>query len=207
MARRIIQSGNTNMGGGTGAGGGSSDQMQNIIKQWMLQDMRSGGKNISKLNTLLSVYAPSASEVKAKEKKALDTEEAQSNLGQIQRTIDLLGKVKTGPLQNIWMGFKTKANLASQEELELQNLVNQIKAEKMFSIGGKALTGPERAILSPFTPGMEKTSAQNIMNLQQMIPDLQRIFAGKTSDANYMIPGPTGGQPSLEDLFSIYGNQ
>jgi hypothetical protein len=159
--------------GGTGGGAGTPDIAK--MKQLYALQILKAAKKPADIVTAFSLLEPSAAELKTQEKKKeLDTEK-NNKLSDIDRAIELISgeksgkKVKTGKLAGTML--KLRVGLlggGSQQDRELYNLLSGLAAEKMFSVGGKALTGPERAILAPLVPSATIPNQTNVTNLKEL---------------------------------------
>lgn len=155
---------------------GNEGQMKQILIRAAFQDP----KNASKYATLLSMIAPSASEVAAQAKKKEAEQVKDYMLGNIDRAIELLekDKIQTGPLAGRWLSFKVKSGWGnpSAKEREAYSLIGEIGAKKMFELGGKVLPAQEIARLQPFIPDVNVANNLNLTNLKRLRTELTGSF-------------------------------
>lgn len=172
---------------------GGNDSVAQLKKLYALQILKAA-KKPADIVTAFSLLEPSASEIKAQQTQKTVNTEKNNSLSSIDQALKLLQggggqkPINTNPLAGIVMGIKAKFGLGSPQERQLYNLLSDIKAQKMFSVGGKALTGPEQAILAPIVPSPSYGTATNITNLQEFRNKLAGIYD------NYQAPVDMGTQ-------------
>lgn len=179
--------------GATGDGG--TPDVAKMKQLYALQILKSA-KKPADIVTAFGLLEPSASEVKLQEKKKELGTEKSNKLSDIDRALKLIEgtgtgkKVKTGPLAGIMLKLKAKLGTGNQQERELYNLLSGLAGEKMFSVGGKALTAAERAILAPVIPSANYGAPTNITNLKELRNKVTGLYDSYNPES-YTPPGTT----------------